>query len=471
MNIEKSVEQPLQFSLTSPSHHQLEVLADYAPSGILLNHGLGSGKTFTALSLLAQCCARESIPPNALVVAPSIVLEHWKKEAEKHFEDNFFNRVLVLRGSVAKRCKLMQEALNSKSASIFVTTHQALHNQKFLSTIKKIPFTCLVIDESHCFKNPQAKMTKSVTEIASRFKHRILLTGTPILNNLMDIYSQVNIVQPYLLGSSFWTFRNKYFFDANAFLRGKVDKSKYWPKWEVRKSMLEELMFKVNSVMHTVKTEDVVKDLPPFDKVKISCELSKDDKKVYSEMLKGFKTEIADTKLSARNVIVKTLRLQQICSMSSGKLDALKMLLESINEESVVIWCNFKRKPIELIEALLQKLKISYGVIHGDINPLERARIIEKFNNKEIQILVATQPSLGIGVELTTASVMIYYSKSYNLGHDSQSEGRAYRRGSHIHKRVVRYDLVLEKTIDEVVHESLERKLEESEFINRVKEL
>jgi SNF2 family DNA or RNA helicase len=334
----------------------------------------------------------------------------------------------------------------------------------------------IVADEMHYIKNPGAKRTKMMIKLSSYAKFRYGLTGTPILNNPIDIFSQwLFLDHGATFGDNYFVFRAKYFQDKNA----KMPKNIHFPKWEIRPSAIEEISKKLEQSSMSVKKEDAL-DLPPLIKQTIPVELTPKQRKHYDELKDEFITYIRETGEAAvaTNGLVKALRLMQICSgflkdeeenivdfKDNPKAKALEELLESIQPHKTIVWCVFK-KDYEVVRRVCMKLKIKFVECSGDTPNIQKFDNVDAFNKDEsVKVFIGHPRSLGIGINLIAGKFMIFYSRSFSLGDDIQAEARNYRGGSEIHDKITRYDIVAQNTIDALCVEALHDKKEISEAV------
>ena len=435
----------------------------------------GTGKTLTTITVLRHIFARNKQLLRTLVLAPVIVLENWKEEWAKFSKVNQ-KHILVLIGPTKKRiAKLSEGVKRYGSQLIIITNYESLvASKEFFAAISEWHPQCMVIDESQRIKSYNSKTTKLVTELADFAQYKYLLTGTPILNTPMDIYSQFRALDGgETFGHNFFSFRAKFFYDKNAGMPSHV----HFPKWVIREDAHEELNKKIyTKAARAVKSECL--DLPPLVKTKIFVDLPPNSRKMYEQMKEEFVTFLEDRTITADIALTKTLRMLQICngfikdsdgkvsSIASPKKEALKELLKDIcQSEKVIVWCCFKDNYSQ-VRDVCEKLKIKYVEAHGGITNTRKYLAVERFNtDPDTKLFIGHPGSLGVGINLIAASHSIYFSRSYNLEHDVQSEARNYRGGSEIHQKVTRIDLVARETIDEQVIQASEDKVVGAEKI------
>ena len=434
---------------------------------------VGAGKTGTCISMLRDKWAlhRQLLP--TLIICPPVVIENWKREFLK-FSKVSEDRICTLSGPGSKRL----ETFKSSESLIFITNFEVLSvasMQPLFEAFLEWGPDCLVFDESHKVKDIKSKRTKKAIKLADVSQYRYILSGTPILNSLMDIFTQYRILDKgYSFGKNFFTFRAKYFYDAN---RG-MPKDRYFPNWKPRKEATAEIKAILEKTsMHITKAECL--DLPPLVKKTIYIEMSKSQRKLYNDMRQDFIALVEGQGVAvAELAITKALRLQQIASgfvplelgggerknfkiKDNPRAQALKEMLEEITPgNKVLVWAVFKENYRDIRE-VCDNLKIKYTELTGDVAANDRQGNIDKFyQDDEVRVLIGNPQSGGIGVNLVPASYAIFYSRNFSLENDIQAEARCYRGGSEIHDKVTRIDLVATDSIDELVAKSLASKEE-----------
>ncbi len=464
----------IDFKLWDHQKEALEKAKDKECYALLFD--CGTGKTLCSIQIVRhKFKVHKQILPT-LILAPVIVLENWREEWQK-FSNVPDERVLILNGPVKKRIKLLNEGLERLGNQLIVITNyegivssDAFFNDIYTNLVPDV----LIVDESQRIKSHSSKRTKLVIKLADQTKYKYLLTGTPILNSLLDIYSQFRVLDNgESFGSNFYSFRARYFYDKNIGMPNHV----HFPNWVVRPEAYEEVKEKIYKKAMRVKKEDCL-TLPPLVKQKIYVELSPKQNKLYEEMLNNFVTSLDDKVVSADMALTKTLRMLQIVtgfikdddnnltSFETPRKKAIKELLSDICEHSkVLVWCCFKENYAQ-IRDICTALKIKFVEAHGEISSNAKYEAINSFNtNPDYKVLIGHPGSLGVGVNLVSASYSIYYSRTYNLEHDIQSEARNYRGGSEIHQKITRIDIVAKDTIDEIIMDSLANKFGEAEKI------
>lgn len=447
----------------------------------------GTGKTGTTIHLLRKIYNRRRGILSTLVFAPPVVVKNWKREVIA-FSKIPPERVVLLQGSGKKRLEILREARRRFNGFfIAVTNYEAVQMDDLFQEIMDWQPRVLVCDEVHQLKNPQALRTKKVCEISEGrpakkgqaatdpVEHCFILTGTPVLNNPMDVFAPFRILdQGRTFGKNFFAFRNLYFWDKNA----GMPKQKYFPFWVPKSTTEADLGRKMSEWSFQAKKSECL-TLPPFVKIRIDVELGPEQNKAYQEMLKHYVTFINQEAVVAQLAITKTLRLQQILSgfvrtedgtdipfKKNPRLDALSDLLENLcPTQKVLVWADFKQNYAD-IGSVCERLSIPFVAITGEQSAKEKEESERAFQHDDsVRILIGHAKAGGVGVNLTAASASVYYTRSYSKVNEDQSEARNYRGGSERHQKITRYDLVAPETLDDVVLQALQNKTNIAESI------
>jgi SNF2 family DNA or RNA helicase len=472
--------------LVPPWGHQLEAInratsqRDFA---FLMD--MGTGKTATTINVLRHKYAEHKRVLRTLILCPVVVVENWRREFKTH--SKIAHQVFPLVGSEKQRIKLFEEKSKLAVAPIFVTNYEALQMKGLLQRLLAWRPEVMVYDESQRIKNPQAIRTKMAIMLSDLAEHRYILSGTPVLNSPMDIWSQFRALDK---GETFrdatnrplnfYAFRNRYFVDKNAAMPAQ----KHFPKFELaHESVLAELNSLIyKKAIRVMKQECMT--LPDLVRQTIQVVLAPEQKRLYDEMKTHFLAYLASGQaVTAQIAITKALRLQQIvsgyCKTEDGteitlthnpRLEALEELLrDKPPGEKIIIWATFHQNYRQIAE-VLERLKIPYTELHGGVSGKDRQANIDRFQlDPACEAIIANQASGGVGVNLTAASISCFYSRNFSLEQDLQAEARNYRGGSEIHQKVTRYDLVAEGTIDELCLEALANKFNMAEEILKFK--
>lgn len=459
--------------------HQVKALEKLKYThGFALFMDPGTGKTRVIAERLENIIAKH---PKVLIICPPVVIRQWREELLR-FTSLKRDEIVPLVGTAKKRVRDFLDSIKApppnmlsqtpivRKKRVWITNYEALLMEELFNGFMSAGLNVMVLDESHRIKNPTAKRTRQALRLGKIAAHRYILTGSPILRSIEDIYTQIAFIDPNVFGKNFYAFRHTYMWDANR----NMPKLKYFPDWRAKPGAEAAINRKIKDISFSAKKSECL-DLPPFLRKRVEVEMTLDQSKAYHEMKKQFITYVrsgdAERAVVAELAITKTLRMRQILSgfvptaESDGlhhvfrdcpRLMACCDILEDVCvKEKVIVWCEF-RENYSMLAAKLLTLGIPFRLLVGDQTEKEREKAIWDFrNDPEVKVLISNPGAGGIGINLVEASHMIYYSRSPSLEHDIQSEARAYRGGSEVHEKVTRWDLVCAETLDDVVLDAL----------------
>ena len=444
-----------------------------------LFHEMGVGKTATTVNLLRYKCALAKRQLRTLIICPVVVCENWKREIAIH--SRMIGATCVLKGSGKARLEIFRDYEKRREGNfIAITNFEAVQMRELYLALMQWKPEVLIIDESQRVKNPKAQRTKFIIALSDLVPYKYLLSGTPILNNPMDIYSQYRILDGgETFGKNYYAFRNQYFYDKNA----GMPSQKYFPDWRPRGGTLEVFNQKIYKKANRVLKKDCL-DLPPLVKQRVFVELGTEQEKMYESMKKHFIAYLSDKKCVAQIALTKCLRMQQILSgffvsdegevtrfKDNPRIKALIELVEDlVTDHKIIIWATFQENYAQLQEALAH-IPFNFAFLTGGLTDRQRQKHIDSFqNDPETRIMIANQGAGGVGVNLTAADYAIYFSRNYSLEQDMQSEARNHRGGSEVHEKITRVDIVAQGTLDELILEALYRKEDMANTILSLKE-
>ena len=462
----------------TPWAHQREALRRSLPlRDFALLWDPGCGKSFAAIMVARAKMFHVEHPLRTIVVTPPIVIKNWKDEwlAHSKFKPE---QILCLVGSGKERLEALK---NADKTMVIVTNYQSLTVMPdVFAALKAWKPEIFICDEAHRVKNPQSKTCKRTAELAALAKHRMILSGTPILQSPMDLFGQYLVLDlGTTFGKNFYQFRAQYFYDKNA----GMPAIRHFPNWQILPNAEKEIGRKIAATSMSAKKSECL-DLPPFVRKVLSLELSSSQRRIYDEMAKDFVSYVGDKACVAKLAMTKALRLLQItsgfvtlegkdgadreiCSLEDNpRITLLSELLGDIEPSGkVIVWASFKQNYIQIAKACADA-DLAYVEVHGGISPGQKQVNVKLFQtDPRIRILIGNPGAGGIGINLIQAPSAVFYSRSFSLEHDIQAEARNYRGGSEIHDKVTRYDLVAENTIDEIVASRLAGKMAMSDSI------
>ena len=455
---------------TKPYKHQLTALEkSWNKENYAYFMEMGTGKTKVLIDNIAMLYDKGKID-GALIIAPKGVVKTWyEQELPTHLPDHIENVSVLWQSNITKG---QQEKLESLF-EIETAFHILVMNVEALSTEKGVKFASkfinshkamMAIDESTTIKTPTARRTKNIIGIGKHAKYRRIMTGSPITKNPLDLYTQCEFLDPYLLDfASYYAFRNRYAEMKTMHLRGRSIQVVH------KFQNLGELSDTVKNFSYRVLKEDCL-DLPEKVFIKRHVTLTPDQKKIYKQMKDNALAMLNGKVTTTMTVLTQLMRLHQITcghftaddgstqAVESNRLNELMDILEDVDGK-VIIWANYQMSVGEIIQALVKKYgEESYVHYYGLTAQEDRQDFIRKFqNDPKCRFLVGTPQTGGYGITLTQANTVIYYSNGYDLEKRLQSEDRAHRIGQ---KKTVTYiDLIAEDTIDEKIVKALRDKI------------
>jgi non-specific serine/threonine protein kinase len=424
----------------------LNFLNEYGFGGILADE-MGLGKTVQTLAFLQYMLEKGHSDPN-LIVVPTSVLPNWEREAAKFVPDM---KRLVIYGN--KRQGLFKKIAKSH---LVITTYALLRRD--LEELQKVEFNSVILDEAQNIKNPNTITAISVRRINARL--RLCLSGTPIENNLFELWSLFEFLMPGFLGAQ------------NAFQRGVVK-----PIKDGDNDTLDFLRTRVKPFILRRTKAEVAKDLPPKIENVTYCGLEEEQAALYAVLAKRLKEQVLTTidqkgmAKSQMSILDALLKLRQICchprllkidlpgahtNVPSGKFDAFKNMVADIVEEGhkVLVFSQFVQM-LQIIRNWLNMENIPYTYLDGASK--DRFAQVDRFNNSpEIPIFLISLKAGGTGLNLTSADYVIHYDPWWNPAVESQATDRTHRIGQT--KQVFSYKLICQNTVEEKILQLQERK-------------
>lgn len=419
--------------------------------GAILGDDMGLGKTVQALAMIVKVF--ENIPKAKrkpfLVVAPSSVATNWLSESRK-FAPNL-KTVLITQTSKKSGKALLEEI---KGADIVITSYTLMRiDFEAYSDTKTIEWAGMFLDEAQFIKNHQSKSYQCARKLNMPFK--LAMTGTPIENNLMELWSLFSVTSPGLFGGP------KKFTDV---YRKPIEKDQ-------DKEKLEQIRRRVKPLLLRRTKEQVVKELPPKIEQVLELQMNDDHKKVYDLVLARERQKVLgliDDVDKNQFTILKSLTTLRMLSLdpslvdpekyahvSSTKLDAL---VDQIKE---VVGENHRALIFSQFTSFLAKVKerlddegIKYSYLDGKTK--NRGDVIEKFKTSDIPLFLISLKSGGFGLNLTEADYCFLLDPWWNPAAEAQAIDRTHRIGQK--KQVMVYRLVSKDTIEEKVMQLKERK-------------
>jgi len=409
--------------------------------GGVLADDMGLGKTLQTLAWLAWLRDRHRKDPKpSLVICPASVLHNWRREAER-FTPGL--KVLVLESGAARHNLRKQ----IPQYDIIVTNYALLRRD--LEELQKFNFRAVILDEAQFIKNPGAQVTQSVKQLKS--EARLALTGTPLENRLLDLWSIVDFIQPNYLGNQ------EQFIET------------YEPKGENAESeqrvARKRLSAKLRPLMLRRLKKHVAKDLPDRIEQRRDCPLGDEQRKLYLAELRRSRDQIMQAvatqglNKSKMHVLAALTRLRQVCchpqlvgnDSASGKTETLFELLEPLLDEGqkVLVFSQFVQM-LQLLEKECQQRQINTHILTGQTK--DRQEVVAAFqNDARPGVFLLSLRAAGTGLNLTNASYVVLYDPWWNPAVEAQAIDRSHRIGQT--QTVNAYRLIAPGTVEEKIWE------------------
>lgn len=415
----------------------LKTLSSYGLGGILADD-MGLGKTLQVITLL-QYEKQVAGDGTSIVVVPTSLVYNWCAELQKFAPDMTITAVV---GNKADREILIQQGMNS---DLLITSYALIRRD--ISSYKDFSFRYCILDEAQHIKNPASLAAKAVKQLSS--SHRLALTGTPMENNLTELWSVFDFVLPGYL-SSHSRFVERY---ETPISRGDG-------------AVLSQLGKQIKPFILRRLKQDVLKELPEKIEHVIAAELTEEQKKLYVAYLEQARsdlfTEISQNGFdkSHMKILAVLTRLRQLCCHpslfvdnyegDSGKLQLLKEVVEDALTAGhrILLFSQFTSM-LAIIRSWLDQTGIKYLYLDGATPADERMMLVRRFNAGEGQIFLLSLKSGGTGLNLTGADTVIHYDPWWNPAVEDQATDRAYRIGQTRNVHVMK--LVTHGTIEEKI--------------------
>jgi hypothetical protein len=409
--------------------------------GGILADDMGLGKTLQTLAWIAWLKERNNKDPKpSLVICPASVLHNWRREASR-FTPNL--KVLVLESGAARHNLRKQIPQHD----IIVTNYALLRRD--LEELQKFAFRAAILDEAQFIKNPGAQVTQSVKQLKS--EHRLALTGTPLENRLLDLWSIVDFIQPTYLG-------NQDQFAETYEPRGEDAES-------AQRIARKRLSAKLRPLLLRRLKKHVAKDLPDRIEQRRDCQLGEEQRKLYLAELRRSREQVMKTVAekglgkSKIHVLAALTRLRQICchprlvgnESVSGKTETLFELLDSLLAEGqkVLVFSQFVQMLLLLEEECRQR-QMPTHILTGQTK--DRQEVVAAFqNDPNASIFLLSLRAAGTGLNLTTASYVVLYDPWWNPAVEAQAIDRSHRIGQT--QTVNAYRLISPGTVEEKIWE------------------
>lgn len=406
-----------------------KTLSDYEFGGILADE-MGLGKTIQAIAFLLSNKDKKSI-----VITPTALIYNWKNELEK-FAPTL--KVGLLHASKSEREKILD---NIDNYDVLLTTYTTYKND--MDKYKNINFDYCIIDEAQNIKNPDAIITKAIKKINA--KVRFALTGTPIENNLMELWSIFDFIMPGYL----------------------YNKSKFKSIFVNNDKNIIELKNLIKPFILRRTKKEVITELPNKIEQKIIIDLEKEHKRAYKGYVNLITRKIKENNQDNITVFSYLTKLRQLCLSPelmvknyqgrNSKLDVLINIIKDSSDKKILVFSQFT-KVLEVIGKRLNEENISYSYLDGKTSAKDRVKLVEEFNTNNNKVFLISLKAGGTGLNLTSANIVVHFDPWWNPAVEDQASDRAHRIGQKNVVNVIK--LIAKDTAEERVINLQETKKE-----------
>jgi SNF2 family DNA or RNA helicase len=415
--------------------------------GDILAFDMGTGKSLTGLAYYLDL-KNKGLIDHLLVVCPSpLKYATWATEIEKWTELDY----MVIDGDKAEEVewedgtkqKLKGQKLREVQYQqhLFGTDIIVMNYELFLRDVDIIPTMnerwVIVLDEAHRIKNPKAQTTKNLIKKLRPAGRKVLATGTPLENNIQELWSLVDFCRPNLLGN-YYKFLDRY-----------IEVDYFGNPVAPKPQMMTELRTKLDPIMFRVTKAEALPELPPLTSMEYWVDMTKPQEKLYKAVKEGILQNVETEEFSYLEVIVQITRMQQLLDspallrelmgdpelpIDSGKMKELPNIIADIDPErnKFIIFSQY-REMTDIIHAWLIDNKVlpkeRIGYVKGGLKPTETGRIRKEFQEGNMQCIVMTTAG-NYGLDLYNAKYVVCFDQLFNPQKMEQIYSRAHRSGN-----------------------------------------
>ncbi|MDD3581522.1 MAG: DEAD/DEAH box helicase [Desulfobacca sp.] len=426
--------------------------------GACLADDMGLGKTIQTLALILRDWQLDH-PGPVLLICPTSVVGNWQKEAARFTPDL---PVMVHHGLTRARGKSFLKQIQKHA---MVISSYALMHRDF-ELLQKVPWSGVILDEAQNIKNPETKQAKAAR--ALKADYRLALTGTPVENNVGDLWSIMEFLNPGHLGSQ-TEFKRRFFIPIQAYRQPEATER------------LQRLT--APFILRRLKTDkSIIADLPEKNEMLVYCHLTKEQASLYAAVVEEMIPSLDQIAgIQRKGLILATLlKLKQVCNHPaqflgdnspipgrSGKLSRLTEMLEEVivSKDRALIFTQFT----EMGKILQHHLQETFGrevlFLHGSLTKKQRDLLVERFQrgNGQTPLFILSLKAGGTGLNLTAANHVFHFDRWWNPAVENQATDRAFRIGQR--KDVQVHKFVCLGTLEESISDLIERKQEVAEKV------
>lgn len=447
----------------TPYRHQIEgwrQAVETLQSGRSRGYGLffemGCGKSLTAIGIMGSLGVKR-----ALIVAPSSVCAVWPRELDDYAA--YAYETLYPTGGCAKRAQKIAEFCRKPSEKLQIVIINYEATWRIEKALSGFAPELIICDESQKIKNPTGRQSRTMHRLGDAAQYKLILTGTPMQNNPLDLWSQYRFMAPQVFGGSYFKFKAHYAIMGGMRVNGK-------PVQIVGYRFLDELTRKAYSCAMRVKKAECL-DLPPKTYETRLVEMTAYEQRLYKQMQRDSIAFIGETACTAQIVLTRLLILQRMTGgfmrpdgadksvqIGHSKLDALHEIIEDCRDaqEKLVIFVRFTDE-FDAVHELLGRMRIDCASISGATPLKDRGAEVERFqNDPDCTVFIGQIEAAGTGITLTAAGVAVFYSPTWNYATYMQAQDRTHRIGQRQECHYIH--LICPGTVDEDVMRALANK-------------
>ena len=384
-----------------------------------LYHAMGAGKSMEALTGIGHLF-KNGLAHRALILCPLSVYAEWPRQFERHATDGSLHIIHDV-----KKGKALLADLPEKSVVL-------LNYEKLASLEADLAgkFDVIVADEATKIKNPQAQRTKVLARLTKDTEYVLIMTGTPVSKNLIDVFGEFLVMDPFWFGKSFWLFKQRY-----CVMGG-------WMGHQIVGYQREaELRRIIDFPSHRVTKQEALPNLPPKIFEERICEMTPEQRRIYKETQKKFWIEFQEGNIDVKNAAARVVKLQEIANgfvisdtgevvhLSNTKSELLSETIEEVSdEERIAVWCRFRediRRVKEIIETRFPSRRCE--TFYGETK--DRPEVLTRFRETPGTVLVIQAQTGGMGLDLTCSHLGFIYSNVFEYALRMQLEDRHHRPG------------------------------------------
>ena len=420
--------------------------------GVALLMEMGTGKTLTTIATAGRLYLDQKAK-RMLIVAPLSILGVWKEEFQK-FADYPYS-IVILNGIGSRKSENLRQ-IPTNGLQVAVINYESAWRLE--DELTAWDADLIVCDEGHKIKTHNIAVSKCMHRLGANARYRMLLTGTIITNKAIDVFSPYKFLNPAVFGNSFYAFRNRYFDMTGYGLHVSVLKS----------GRTDEITRRIHSIAFRATKAECL-DLPETTEIVRTVELFPMAADLYKRLARDSFIALEEGEVTATNVLTRLLRLSQLTGgflhsdesekplfASREKLLALSDIVDSAKEDGkkLVIIARFLPE-IDAIREMLDQKRIRYSVVSGEVK--NRDVEVEWFQeDADTTVFIGQIATAGLGITLTAADTMVFYSLDYSMSNFEQAKARIHRVGQH--NPCTYIYLVAAGTVDEKVLQALRDK-------------